>query len=102
MDANNTEQPQLAFQRKAVEAFHSHCAQEAEAISLGNPPIQAIPASSSNNAAPITLSPKRNLSESTFTDKDKDTDSDLHVEDENSDNQPKSCKSLAFTPQIVN
>jgi hypothetical protein len=92
-DANNTEQTQLAFQRKAVEAFHSRRAQEAEDI----PSIQMVPVPSSDNVTPTITPPKRNISTVT----DKDGDSDKHVEDEDSDDQPKPRKSLVFTSQTV-
>jgi hypothetical protein len=92
-DANNTEQLQLAFQQKVVEVFHSCHAQEAEDIST----IQMVPVPSSDNVTPTITPPKRNLSTVT----NKDGDSDKHVEDEDSDDQPKLCKSLVFTSQTV-
>jgi hypothetical protein len=97
-DTNNTEQPRLTFQRKAVKAFHSRRAQETEATSLANnPSIQSIPALSSNNTTP-TIPLQTHLSTVT----NRDTNSNQHVEDEDSDDQPKPHKSLIFTSQIVN
>ena len=98
-DANNAEQPQLMFQQKAVEAFHSCHAEEAEAaLQVANPSIQTIPAPSSDNMTPTMPPPRHKLSTVT----NKDTDSNQHDEDENGDDQPKPHKSLIFTSQIVN
>ena len=92
-DANNTEQPQLLFQRKAVEAFRSCQAQElAGGTSLTDPLIQSIPALPSDNTT-LTIPPwppKHNCS----TVMDKDTDGDQNVEDKNSDDQHKPHRSL--------
>ena len=100
-DANNTERPQLPFQRKAVEAFRSRRAQElAGGTSLANPLIQSIPALPSDNTT-LTIPPqppKHNRS----TVMDKDTDGDQNVEDKNIDDQRKPRKSLISTSQTVN
>src|SRR5258707_6345786 len=79
-DSNNTEQPQLMFQRKAVEAFHSLHAQEG--TSLTGP---SIPTPSSANSKHVL---------STIT--DKETDVHELVEGENSDGQSKPREFILF------
>ena len=69
MDANNTAQPELSFQRKAVQAFHTRWAQE---NMLGQDPSVV----AAGSAPPSTSPPKRNIDTSGSVEPSEDEDID--------------------------
>ena len=80
-DANNTAQPELSFQRKAVLAFHTRAQTISQAVATNGD-------GAVNTASISTSAPKRNIN----------TISVESGEDEDShDNQPKPCM---FSPHF--